>query len=168
MSTSRHNGLSTTYTGATLQPTPRVIDHTVAGPGDTLVGTFGNNWMFYVPIDGPDAGEIVPFGYGPPRCELTGPTFVGDTLIVSVQHPGEDSPVNGDPAAGGLAASTVVNTIEMLKRDGSGVFTQARTLPRGSNFPSNLPIDVGGTGAPPADAPSPKPAVIGIRRKPSA
>ena len=53
--------------------------------------------MFYVPIDGPDAGKVVPFGYGPPRCEMTGPTFVGDTLILAVQHPGEDSPINGDP-----------------------------------------------------------------------
>ena len=56
----------------------------------------------------------------------------------------------------------------MLKLDGSAVYNQARTLPRGSNFPSNLPTDVGGGGAPVADAPPAKPVVIGIHRKPPA
>lgn len=165
MSTSRHNGLRTQYTAAPdLQPVPRTINHALTG-GDALVGTFGNNWMFYVPITGSDAGTVVPFAYGPPRCEMTGPTFIGDTLIVAVQHPGEDSPINGDPVAGGVAKSTVVNNVEMLKLDGSAVYTQARTLPRGSNFPANLPVADGGNNQPVSAAPAPRPAVIGIRRK---
>jgi secreted PhoX family phosphatase len=41
---------------------------------------------------GREAGQLIPVGYGPVRCEMTGPTFVDDTLIISVQHPGEDVP----------------------------------------------------------------------------
>lgn len=165
MSTSRHNGFSTSYSGATLQPGLRTINHVGAGSGDALVGVFGNNWMFYVPVTGANAGTVVPFGYGPTRCEMTGPTFVGDTLIVSVQHPGEDSPINGDPNAGGVAASTIGRSVEMLRLDGSTVYNQTRYLPRGSNFPTHLPTGVGGSAIPVANAPAPKPSVMGIRRK---
>jgi uncharacterized protein len=152
MSTGLHNGLAVVYSGPTLQPTQVIIDHTATGSSaGNLVGTFGTNWMFYVPVRGRDAGMIFPFGYGPPRCEMTGPTFVGDTLFLAVQHPSEDSPINGDPNAGGDAASLVTRPIEMLDL-GGGLYQQTRTVPRGSNWPND------------GSAEPPKPAVIGIRR----
>jgi hypothetical protein len=156
MSTSAHNGFGE---GAAAKPTR--IDHTVVGAvvegtssdlnvqTSDLIGVFGNNWLFYIPTSGSDAGEIVPFAYGPPRCEFTGPTFVGDTLIISVQHPGENSPYNPQ--------QSLNRDIAMLNLDGT-LFTQNRTVPRGSNWPSNVQGNPSGP---------PKPAVIGIRRKES-
>jgi hypothetical protein len=156
MSTSAHNGFTD---GANAKP--RRIDHTVVGAvveGATsdlnvetsdLIGVFGNNWLFYIPTSGPDAGEIVPFAYGPPRCELTGPTFVGDTLIISVQHPGENCPF--------IPQQQLNRDIEMLNLDGT-LFTQNRTVPQGSNWPSNIQGNSSGP---------PRPSVIGIRRKES-
>ncbi|MEP7203984.1 MAG: alkaline phosphatase PhoX [Ilumatobacteraceae bacterium] len=155
MSTEMHNGLSVTYTPApALQPGLQPIDHTTTTtPGAAaLTGVFGNNWLFVVPMRGPDAGSIIPVAHGPVRCEMTGPTFVGDTLILSVQHPGEDSPVNGDPAAGGDAASLITRAIEVLALDGT-TFTQQRTIPRGSNWPSAQ------------SAVPPRPSVVGVRRR---
>jgi uncharacterized protein len=152
MSTGLHNGLGVVYEGAALQPTQLVIDHTATGSSaGNLVGTFGTNWIFYVPVRGRAAGVVHPFGYGPPRCEMTGPTFVGDTLFLAVQHPSEDSPINGDPAAGGPAASIITRPIEMLDVAG-GLYSQVRTVPRGSNWPNNGPAE------------PPKPSAIGIRR----
>lgn len=157
MSTEAHNGFTT---GA--NPEPLRIDHRVVGANSpsqddsnfnvatsSLIGVFGNNWLFFIPTSGPDAGEIVPFAYGPPRCEMTGPTFVGDTLIISVQHPGEESPFTPQ--------QTLSRDIEMLNLDGT-LFTQKRSLPRGSNWPSNLEGNPQGP---------PRPSVIGIRRKQS-
>src|SRR4029453_9821138 len=80
------------------------------GDVSSFVGVFGNNWLFFVPTSGPNAGESFPFAYGPTRCEMTGPTFVGNTL-------------NRD--------------IEMLDLDGT-LFTQNRTVTRSSNWPSNI------------------------------
>jgi uncharacterized protein len=152
MTTGLHNGLGVVYEGATLQPTQLVIDHTATGSSaGNLVGTFGTNWIFYVPVRGRAAGVVHPFGYGPPRCEMTGPTFAGDTLFLAVQHPSEDSPINGDPAAGGPPASIITRPIEMLDLAG-GLYSQTRTVPRGSNWPNNGPAE------------PPKPSVIGIRR----
>lgn len=138
------------------------INHADTGNFGNVFGVYGNNWMLYVPTSGPNAGVVHPFAYGPTRCEITGPCFVGDHMIVSVQHPGEDSPINGDPNAGGVAASTLTRPIELLDIDGT-TFTQTRTVPRGSNFPSNIASADGG-----ADDPTgpPRPSVIGIRRKP--
>ena len=116
------------------------------------VTVFGNNWVFYVPTTGEDAGKIMPFGYGPPKCEVTGPTFIDDTLIVAVQHPGEDVPIND-----GTAASVLNRDIEMLDLD-SQLFIQNRTVPRGSNWPSNINI-LGSPLGPP------RPTTVGIRRK---
>lgn len=78
---------------------------------------------------------------------MTGPTFVGSTLIISVQHPGEETPIGT-----GVSDS---RTIEMLRLDGT-LFTQTRTVPRGSNWPSNAEGLVNGP---------PRPTVIGITRK---
>ena len=112
-----------------------------------FVGVFGANWLFVIPTEGDEAGEVIPFAYGPARCEMTGPKFVGNTLLLSMQHPSENSlftppaPLNRD--------------IEMLNLDGA-LFTQNRTVPRGSNWPSNL------EGLP---AGPPRPSVIGVVRK---
>jgi len=86
--------------------------------------------------------------HGPPRCEMTGPTFGGDTLIISVQHPGEQCPFN---------QVALNRDIEMLNLDGT-LFTQNRTVPRGSNWPSNLEGNPQGP---------PRPSVIGIRKQSS-
>lgn len=150
MSTSRQNGFRT---GS--DPGQRTIDHSLrADEADKLVGVFGNNWVFYIPTVGRDAGQIIPFGYGPMRCEMTGPTFVGDTLIISVQHPGEDMPTDeniaADPTGGVLNRD-----IEILDLEGS-VFTQNRTLPLSSEWPREVQGNV---------RPVPQPATIGIRRK---
>ena len=158
MSTSAHNGFDVGVAGEILP-----IEHTVVGAESAsritsdlnvktsnLVGVFGNNFLFMIPTQGEDAGKIVPFAYGPMRCEMTGPTFVGNTLIISVQHPGEDVPF--------APAETLSREIEILDLDGSNVFVQQRTIPRGSNWPSNLQGDRQGP---------PKPSVIGITRKQS-
>jgi uncharacterized protein len=147
MSTGLHNGFSDGFPN-----TPTDITHTATGDVASFIGVFGNNWMFVIPTRGPEAGEIIPFAYGPTRCEMTGPTFVGDTLILSVQHPSEDCVF--DPS---FDPDTVMlrRTIEILHLDGS-VFQQERIVPRASNWPSNI-----------ADDPSvhPRPCVICIQRK---
>ncbi len=149
MSTDLHNGFVSGAGGA-LQ----TIDHASTSAAN-LVGVFGNNWLFFVPTSGLYAGEVIPFAQGPVRAELTGPTFIGGTLILAVQHPGENCPIND-----GTSASTLNRNIEMLSEAGS-LYTQNRTVPRGSNWPSNLPIADGGADQP--DGP-PRPSVIGIRR----
>jgi len=69
--------------------------------------------------------------------------------FLSVQHPSEDLiPNDGTPA------STLNRDLELLGLDGN-TFMQNRTLPRGSNWPSNLGGNALG---------APKPATIGIRR----
>jgi hypothetical protein len=156
MSTELHNGFGI---GAT--PTPTTITHSSTLPADAsaLFGIYGNNWLLYIPTSGPDAGTVVPFAIGPTRSEMTGPTFVGnDHLIISVQHPGEDSPINTTSAP----LAPLNRDIEILKLDGSGTFTQNRTVPAGSAWPANIPVADGGndeaTGLP-------RPVTIGIRRK---
>ncbi|HEY9909611.1 MAG TPA: alkaline phosphatase PhoX, partial [Thermosynechococcaceae cyanobacterium] len=94
MSTGAHNGFDAGVAGTALTIDHRVsstVSKAASKPSQTgqvsnLVAVFGNNWLFYIPMQGQNAGEVVPFAYGPPRCELTGPTFVGDTLLLSVQH----------------------------------------------------------------------------------
>jgi hypothetical protein len=142
MSTSLHNGFNV---GAAA--TPNSIVHNTSGNVSNLVGVFGNNFLFYVPLSGANAGKVVPFAYGPPRCEMTGPTFIKDTLILAVQHPGEDCPFTPN--------RTLNRDIEMLKLDGT-LFTQNRSVPIGSNWPSNVQGDPDGP---------PRPTVIGIKRK---
>ncbi len=128
------------------------IDRRKTGNVGVLAATFGNNWLFVTPTTGSNAGQVVPFAYGPPRCELTGPTFISDgqrddTLILSVQHPGEKMPIGN-----GVELS---RTIEMLDLNGN-IFEQIRNVPRGSNWPSNLEGNPQGP---------PRPSVIGIRRR---
>jgi secreted PhoX family phosphatase len=145
MSTGLHNGFT-----EGLPNNLTTINHTAIGDVSSFVGVFGNNWLFFVPTSGPNAGEIFPFAYGPTRCEMTGPTFVGNTLIISVQHPGEDCDYQFTPL-------TLNRDIEMLDLDGT-LFTQNRTVTRSSNWPSNI------EGSP---AGPPRPCVIAIQRKDS-
>ncbi len=145
MGTGNHNGFST---GA--EPSERTIDHNFTGGNEELVGVFGNNWLFYVPLEGENAGQVVPFAYGPPRCEMTGPTFIGDTLLLAVQHPGESSPFEPQ--------EILSREIEMIDLDGN-LYPQQRSVPRGSNFPGNITGESFG-GMMPS-----RPAIIGIRRK---
>jgi len=141
MSTSTHNGFDV---GAAAKP--RTIDHKKTGDVSDLTGVFGNNWLFYIPTDGPNAGTVIPFAYGPNRCELTGPTFVGDTLLLSVQHPGESCPIDD--------GTVLSRQIEMLDLNGA-VFNQTRNVSRGSLWPSNIEND---------RRRAPMPSVVGIRR----
>ena len=157
MSTEAHNGFNTGANSEQLRIDHRVVGANTPSADDSnfnvrtsdLIGVFGNNFLFFIPTSGPDAGEVIPFAYGPMRCELTGPTFVGDTLIISVQHPGEEVPFTPQ--------LTLSREIEMLNLDGT-LFTQQRSVPRGSNWPSNIEGNPEGP---------PRSAVIGIRRKES-
>jgi hypothetical protein len=148
MSTSTHNGFNVGAAGA-----QNTIDHTATGNVANFTGVFGNNWLFFVPTRGPNAGQVIPFAYGPIRCEMTGPTFLGDTLILAVQHPGEDCPIND--------GTLLTRSIEMLDSNGT-LFNQTRTVPRGSSWPSNMPTVDGGAGKATG---LPRPSVIGIQRK---
>lgn len=145
ISTSRHNGFRTG-----IKPGKRKIDHGSTTKADGMLGIFGNNWLFATPTKGADAGKVIPVAYGPVRCEMTGPTFIDDTLILSVQHPGENVPI-GD-------GTMLERELEILSLDGNSLFTQNRKVPLGSNWPSNIEGKPSG---------APKPATIGIRRKPS-
>ena len=141
MSTSTHNGFDVGAAGKQA-----AIDHKKTGNVSEFTGVFGNNWLFYIPTVGPNAGSVIPFAYGPNRCEITGPTFIGDTLVVAVQHPGEDCPIDD--------GTVLSRQIEMLDLNGA-VFNQTRTVSRGSLWPSNISND---------SRRSPMPSVIGIRR----
>lgn len=153
MSTGSHNGV-----GDGPTPSALTIDHSGVGSqgaaGGNLVGVFGNNWMLVIPTSGPFAGIHIPFAIGPTRCEMTGPTFIGNTLVLSVQHPGEDSPTRSALAAN----PTFTRDIGILAADGSHLFTQTRTVPVGSAWPGNI-----------SEHPNriARPAVIGIQRKQS-
>ncbi|WP_449417143.1 PhoX family protein [Phormidium nigroviride] len=141
MSTGTHNGFDV---GAAGKPNP--IDHSKSGNIAEFTGIFGNNWLFMIPTTGANAGEVIPFAYGPNRCEMTGPTLVGNTLILAVQHPGEDCPIDD--------GTVLQRSIEMLDLNGS-LFTQTRVVLRGSSWPSNIEKDARLV---------PRPSVVGIRR----
>jgi secreted PhoX family phosphatase len=151
MSTDKHNGVDDGP-----EPGALTINHSGVGSGSdaggNLVGVFGNNWMLIIPTSGPYAGVHLPFAIGPTRCEMTGPTLVGNTLVISVQHPGEDSPTRAALALN----PKITRTIDLLKLNGSGLYTQTRTVPVGSQWPGNIEND------PKKIA---RPAVIGIQRK---
>ena len=149
MSTGLHNGFTEGFPNSAT-----TIDHSATGDVANYVGVFGNNWLFYLPTEGPEAGEIIPLAYGPTRCEMTGPTLVRNTLILSVQHPSEDCIFDQTVEPAGALLN---RPIELLDLTGQ-VFTQNRTVSRGSNWPSNIAGNLNGP---------PRPCVIGIQRKDS-
>jgi secreted PhoX family phosphatase len=59
--------------------------------GTREYAAFGNNALFVVPTEGPHAGRALRVAEAPRDAELTGPCFApdGQSLFVSVQHPGE-------------------------------------------------------------------------------
>jgi secreted PhoX family phosphatase len=61
----------------------------------------GNNGMFVIPTDGPNAGEVYQFASSPIDAELTGPWFTPDekTLFLAVQHPGEGTVDPANPTS---------------------------------------------------------------------
>ena len=149
MSTGLHNGFTEGFPNNAT-----TINHTATGDVGQLIGVFGNNWLFFLPTEGPEAGEIIPLAYGPTRCEMTGPTFVRNTLILSVQHPSEDcifTRRSSRPARCSTAPSSCWTSPAQ-------VFTQNRTVSRGSNWPSNIEGNLNGP---------PRPCVIAIQRKDS-
>jgi secreted PhoX family phosphatase len=115
-----------------------------------FVGVFGNNALFCIPTAGANAGVPFCFAIGPSECELTGPTFTDDgrTLILAVQHPGENHGARGRHPR---MSPTTTRTMTLAARDGR-LFTQQRTVPLGSNFPSGKPGDI------------PRPCVVCITR----
>ncbi|MES2855046.1 MAG: alkaline phosphatase PhoX, partial [Bdellovibrionota bacterium] len=54
---------------------------------------FPSNGLYYIPMSGPHAGKSFQVASAPIDAELTGPFFTpdGETLFLSVQHPGENS-----------------------------------------------------------------------------
>jgi secreted PhoX family phosphatase len=110
------------------------VDRRPEGQG-RVAGVFGNSALFMVPTRGPLAGRPVCFAVGPMESELTGPTFAPDgrALILSVQHPGEEHGTRG--LAGGSFADAAELEISVATRSGE-LFTQRRSVPLGSNFPS--------------------------------
>jgi secreted PhoX family phosphatase len=61
--------------------------------GTPLYESFGNNALFVVPTVGEFSGQAFRIAEAPVDAELTGPCFApdGESLFVSVQHPGEKS-----------------------------------------------------------------------------
>jgi len=112
--------------------TPTDRDRRGTRPGQSsFPGVFGNNAMFMIPTEGPNKGAPFCFAVGPAECEMTGLTFTpdGKTLIVSIQHPGEQ---HGARTAANPSAS---GPFEVADRNGK-IFKQVRDYPIGSNFPS--------------------------------
>jgi secreted PhoX family phosphatase len=76
---------------------------------------FGNNGLFYIPFSGKGAGRAHMVATAPPGAEFTGPCFApdGETLFLSVQHPGEEVPEKMQrnslwPGNGPLAKPSVI------------------------------------------------------------
>jgi secreted PhoX family phosphatase len=72
-----------------------------SGMGKPPYLSFGNNGLFYIPLQGRDAGKPLRVGNAPVGAEFTGPCFSPDgrTLAVSIQHPGEESEVGKEPVS---------------------------------------------------------------------
>lgn len=136
MSTSRHNKAVPSRVDAEGNPVKQT----------DLLGLFGNNSIWYMPLSGRDAGEAYLFGYGPMECETTGPFFTKDqrSLFLAVQHPGERNGTRKD-----MTAET--RQYAMRTTDGQE-FMQTREVPIGSNWPGKA-----------ANNP-PKPSVVVITR----
>lgn len=111
-----------------------------------LRGIYGNSSIWFLPTSGPELGKAFLFGFGPVECETTGPFFSrdGQTLFLSVQHPGEVHGTRKDMACESREFS--------MQTTNGETFMQTRKVPIGSNWPSRRP-----------DVP-PKPSVVAIRK----
>lgn len=98
--------------------------------GKMFPGVFGNNALFMIPTRGPEAGMPKVFAIAPMESEICGPTFTEDgrTLILSIQHPGEQHGMGRRDVA-----DEVVTHIVHDRHDQP--FEQVRRQPVGSNFP---------------------------------
>ncbi len=132
-------------------PVSRKLDDKTNPGGSGFVGIFGNNAMFAIPTAGDHAGKPFCFAIGPMECEITGPTFTddGQTLLVSIQHPGE---LHGTRGRAGVEQPRQETRPMLLANADGSPFEQTRTVPLGSNFPANQPGAV------------PKACVVSIRR----
>ncbi|MEM8777453.1 MAG: alkaline phosphatase PhoX [Cyanobacteria bacterium P01_G01_bin.49] len=112
-----------------------------------LLGIFGNNALWYLPLKGANQGIAYPFAVGPMEVEMTGPWFSQNqqSLFLAIQHPGEKNGTRMDQAS-------EMREFSLLTTSGQE-FIQQRTVPIGSNWPSKE-----------ANEP-PRPCVITIRRK---
>jgi uncharacterized protein len=125
----------------------RVRANGVPETQSNMRGLFGNNGMWLIPTQGDQAGQAYLFALGPMESELTGPVLSGDqqTLFLAVQHPGETNGIRKK-----MQAET--RKFAMLTTAGQE-FVQERSVPIGSNWPTNKPDAV------------PKPSVVAIRRQ---
>lgn len=111
----------------------------------SLIGIFGNNTLWYLPLQGENKGMAFPFAIGPMEVEMTGPWLTEDqqTLFLAVQHPGEANGTRQNNASEKREYSILTTSGEE--------FIQTRTVPLGSNWPGKQLND------------SPRPAVIAVR-----
>ncbi len=84
---------------------------------------FGNNGLYLIPMQGPQAGKVIQMAHAPVDAEFTGPCFAPDgrTLFVSVQHPGSrtrhrDEPTSRWPDNGFPKSAVITITGETLDR----------------------------------------------------
>ncbi|PHV62580.1 PhoX family protein [Cyanobacterium aponinum] len=100
------------------------------GDNPYITGALGNNSIWYIPLSGENAGKAYPFGIAPMETETCGLCFNQEqnTLFLAIQHPGEKNGTRSN-----MAEET--REISILTTDGEE-FTQTRTIPKGSNWPS--------------------------------
>ncbi|MEM8962375.1 MAG: alkaline phosphatase PhoX [Acidobacteriota bacterium] len=127
-------------------PTTRQLANRTDRGAKFFPGVFGNNALFMIPTSGDSAGIPHLFAIGPMECEFCGPTFTedGKTLILSVQHPGEELGTRVDGAS--------EDETFIIHDRADQPFEQVRTVPVGSNWPSKTSGD------------APRPSVICITR----
>ncbi len=125
MSTGLHNG----FTDG-LPNNPTTIDHTATGDVSTFIGVFGNNWLFFVPTSGLNAGEVLP-------VRLRADALRDDRPDLRRQHAHHLGAAPGR----GLRLPARAPHAHPRHRDARPrrhAFTQNRTVPRSSNWPSNI------------------------------
>ena len=66
-----------------------------------IYSPFKNNGLYYIPMKGPRAGIVFQVASAPRDAEFTGPMFTpdGETLLLSVQHPGEQTKDLANPTS---------------------------------------------------------------------
>ena len=104
-------------------PNDRQRSTGTAPGGSNFPGVFGNNALFMIPTRGPEAGI-------PKESEMCGPTFTEDgrTLILSIQHPGEQHGM-------GRRSIPPEEVTHIVHDRNDRPFQQVRRQPVGSNFP---------------------------------